>query len=193
MIDVDSLIVAAERDKNLYQELFKAGSFNSPVYNPLMRQCHEENAALLENFIANYGWPFPEVYGQEAHEAAWLIAIHAISKPHFIKQIAAILKVAWQEGKLHGKYYAHFYDRIELYEGREQLYGTHLFESPIGWQAKYLHDPATINERRAIMDLPPLEEWIQEATAGSSGMTDKSEELYKQEFDQWCKNLGWRR
>ena len=192
---IQNLIVATEKDKKIYQELFDAGELDKPVYNPIMKRCHEENADLLEDFLSKYGWPFPAVYDEDTHQAAWFIAIHAISRPALIKKVAGIMYDAYKIGKISGKYYANFYDRIELYEGRKQLYGTHLSPSKIGWQAKYLVEPETVNNRRKELDLQSLEDWINESELEGSGFRDidVDEIAYLQEFDKWCKQTGWRK
>src|SRR5581483_3043519 len=111
--EIQKLLDAVASDKKIYKELFEAGEFNKPGYNPIMKQCHEENADLLEHFLNKYGWPFEKDYGKEVHEAAWFIAIHAISRPQLIKKVAQILHDALAFGAISGKYYANFYDRIE--------------------------------------------------------------------------------
>ena len=100
---------------------------------------------------------------------------------------------AYKSGEISGKYYAHFYDRIELYEGRKQLYGTHLFPTKTGWQAKYLKYPETVHELRATLGLQTLEDWIKESEEEGSGFDDIDEEAYQKEFDTWCKETGWRK
>ena len=49
--EIQQLLEAVAKDKKIYKELFEAGAFNTPVYDPIMKKCHEENAALLEIFI----------------------------------------------------------------------------------------------------------------------------------------------
>ena len=191
--EIQSLLDAVKKDKKIYKELFDAGELNKPVYNAVMKQCHEENADLLEKFLDTYGWPFPDDYGEDVHEAAWFIAIHAVSRPALIKRVAQLMYNAWKSGKISGKYCANFYDRIELYEGRKQLYGTHLFPSESGWQAKYLIDPEMVNDRRKALGLQSLEEWIAESEQEGSGFEDVDEEAYQKEFDLWCKQTGWRK
>lgn len=192
-ITIKNLIDAAERDKVIRKELVDSGELDKPIYNERMKQCHEENADLLEQFLAQHGWPFPDQFGIEAHEAAWFIAIHAIGRPNFIKKIAELLKEAWQQGKLPGRYYVNFYDRIELYEGRLQRYGTHLFPSKDGWYAAHLENPEKVDTYRAEMGMPSLAEWIQEAEEGETGFKETDEELHAKEFDAWCKQVGWRK
>lgn len=39
--EIQNLIDAVEKDKKIYKELFDAGEFNKPVYNPIMKKCHK--------------------------------------------------------------------------------------------------------------------------------------------------------
>lgn len=190
---IHQLIAASEHDKVVRKELADAGELDTPKYNERMKQVHEENADLLEAFLDEYVWPYPDKFGVEAHEAAWFIAIHAVARPWFIKKVAKILEAAWKEGKISGKYYANFYDRIELYEGRKQRYGTHLFPTKDGWQALYLQDPVHVDERRAEVGLQPLADWIAECEADETGYKEVDEEEYQKGFDAWCKEIGWRK
>jgi hypothetical protein len=192
-LKIQQLIAAAKRDKVIYKELLEAGEIDKPGYNERMQQCHEENADLLEAFLDQYGWPFPNTYGIEAHEAAWFIAIHAIARPQFVKKVARILEQAWKEGKISGKYFANFYDRIALYEGRKQRYGTHLFPSKHGWQVMSLEDPAQVDERRASVGLQSLKDWIAECEADETGYRKHDEDEHEREFITWCKEVGWRK
>lgn len=190
---IQQLIDVAERDKVIRKELLIAGELDKPKYNERMKQCHEENADLLEAFLDEYGWPFPDTFGTEAHLAAWFIAIHAIARPYLIKKVAAILQQAWKERKISGKYYANFYDRIALYEGRKQRYGTHLLPSKKGWQVMSLEDSEHVDARRASVDLQPLADWIAECEADETGYRDNDQPEFEEEFIRWCKETGWRK
>lgn len=190
---IQKLLDAASRDKELCEELLQAGEFDKPGYNARMKECHDQNALMLEGFLEKYGWPLPAEYGKKAHKAAWFIAIHAIAHPDLIKKVARILETALKNDQLPGKYYANFYDRIELYEGRQQKYGTHLYPSKVGWQAWNLENPETVNERRKVMGLSTLEDWIKESEDLSTGFKDYDEKFHEDEFVKWCKEVGWRK
>ena len=189
---IQQLIDAAERDRVVRKELLEAGELDKPQYNARMQQVHEENADLLAAFLDTYGWPYPSQYGKEANTAAWFIAIHAIARPPFIKKIGALLEEASKAGKIAGKYYANFHDRIALYEGRKQRYGTHLFPSAMGWQALYLEDPAQVDSWRETIGLPTVADWIAECEADETGYKDIDQTTQQAAFEKWCKAVGWR-
>src|SRR4051812_6051319 len=82
---------ALARDMKFLAELEQTGILHQG-YHPHMRAIHEENAELLETFLQNDGWPYPSKCGHEMHETAWMIAIHAISKPALLKKVLHILE-----------------------------------------------------------------------------------------------------
>jgi hypothetical protein len=187
-----NLIDAAAHDMEVFVELEKTNTlFNG--YNPKMRLVHEQNAQLLEEFIMQYGWPLPLTFGKDVHEAAWLIAIHAISKPGMLKSTLQLLEQALQAGQPVAEEYAKLFDRIALYEGRKQYYGTQFFPSPMGWIARDLLDPENVDERRALLGLSTFLEGKQACGAVQGGIIDETEmERYNTDFLIFLKDSGWR-
>lgn len=186
------LIDAITHDMQVRAELEKEGKLFEG-YHPQMRAIHESNALLLEDFLNHYGWPYPSKYSKEIHEAAWMIAIHAISRPTLMKRVLNILEQALQSGQPVANEYAKFFDRIALYEGRPQMYGTQFFPSPQGWIAKDLYAPQHVDERRAQLGLSNLVEYKKEIGVIAGGFMDAT--ALQQFDDQWIsflKEVGWR-
>lgn len=186
------LVDALAHDMKFRTELEEAGLLNEG-YHPQMRAIHEENAALLEDFLHQYGWPYPSKYGKEVHEAAWMIAIHSISKPALLKKVLYILEKALQAGEPVANEYTKFYDRIALYEGRKQVYGTQFSPSPTGWVAWDLYDPEHVDERRKALGLSTFLENKQECGAGEGGVATAEEiKQYDAYWNTFLKEVGWR-
>ncbi len=186
------LIDALAHDMKFRAELEEAGLLNEG-YHPQMRAIHEENAEFLEDFLDHYGWPYPSKYGKEIHEAAWMIAIHAISKPALLRKVLQILEEALKAGEPVANKYTKFYDRIALYEGHQQVYGTQFAPSPTGWVAWDLYDPEHVDERRKALGLSSFLENKQACGAGEGGFAT-AEELarYDAYWDIFLKEVGWR-
>jgi len=186
------LINALKKDTEIREGLEKNGRIFKG-YDPEMRKCHEENAQLLENYIRKYGWPFPSKFGHEVHEAAWFIAIHAISKPKLLKQTLNILKEGLDKGEKVASEYAKLFDRIALYEGGKQVYGTHFFPSPNGFYARNLEDSANVDKRRASLGLSSFLEGKIDVGADKGGfITEKEEKEHDESFTGFFKEVGWR-
>jgi len=190
--DTSALFEAVERDKQMFAELEKTGKLHKG-YDPAMRALHEQNAVLLEQFFDTYGWPIPSQFGGEVHEAAWFIAIHAISKPHILKRALHLLEQALHNGEQVAQEYAKLFDRIELYEGRKQRYGTQFAPSPAGWYAWDLEDPEQVDVRRAALGLSTFLEGKEACGAGEGGFISQEEQdCFEADFLLFLQETGWR-
>ncbi len=107
----------AADDLRLREDLAADGSLFQG-YHPRMRAVHERNADRLEAIIANSGWPNVASVGQEASEAAWLIAQHAISRPKLMRATLALLRDSRSAGSVAPWRLAMLEDRICMFEGR---------------------------------------------------------------------------
>ena len=129
-------------------------------YHPEMEAVHRENAERLTNVIASYGWPGRALVGEDGADAAWRIAQHAISEPARMRAWLPMIEEAAERGEVSRVHAAMLMDRIRVYEGRPQLYGTQydwsedgLFLTPmIG-----IEDPEHLDDRRRMIGLPPME------------------------------------
>ncbi len=86
---------------------------------------------------------------------------------------------------------AYLFDRIAMYEGRPQRYGTQPLLCPDGkyrrWQTE---NPEALNQRRASMGLPPVLDDPPE-----SEPTDESRakyEIWARGYTEWLQETGWR-
>lgn len=184
---------ATEHDMRVRAELEKAGLLNDG-YNPTMRAVHESNAQLLEAFIAHYGWPYPSKYGKKIHRAAWFIAIHAISRPHILRMALQLLKDALDAGEAVATEYAKLFDRIALYEGRQQYYGTQFWPTTTGWSAYNLYEPEHVDERRKQLGMSTFLEGKKECGADTGGIVTQEEmERDNAHYNSFLREYGWRR
>jgi hypothetical protein len=119
---------------------------------------HVKNATRLNEIITLQGWPTEENVGKDGAEAAWLIAQHAIGDPQLQRQSLPLLRSAAASGHVPMWHAAYLADRIALYEGRPQRYGTQWVDDPIDGRTRpwKLVDSDRVNEFRADVGLPPL-------------------------------------
>ena len=187
------LVAAALKDRETRARLAAAGVLFDG-YNREMEAVHLENAALLEEAIAAIGWPGRAKVGDEGAGAAFLIAQHAISRPDLQRRALALVLEsipAHQANPLDAAYLA---DRIALYEGRPQIFGTQF-----DWDADGLMSPAAIadeagvDEMRANVGLPPLAEAIAAMRASTSDEKPPADLAQRRvEFEAWARRVGWR-
>lgn len=190
------LVAAAQCDLQTRARLAKSGAlFNG--YHPEMEAVHNDNARLLESAIeAIGGWPVRSKFGDDGASAAFVIAQHAISLPHFQRRMLALLLEAAETGELNAVDTAYLSDRIAVFEGKPQLFGTQFDWDESGQLSPApVRDPLGLDERRASVGLPPMAEMIasiraQAAADGETAPPDLSQR--RADFEAWARRVGWR-
>lgn len=187
------LISLARRDFETRQRLAADLSLFDG-YHPEMQAVHEENAAILDRAIQERGWPTSAMVGEDGAEAAWLIMQHAIGLPEFQRKCFKLLKEAAATGEIPPWQPAFLLDRILILERKPQVYGTGFDWDEDGLMSpRPIADPASVDERRAAVGLPPLAE----ATARHRVQAEKepkpaSYSERQRSMEEWAKSVGWR-
>lgn len=165
-------------------------------YHPEIEAVHAENAALLLRAFDDIGWPGRRDYGDDGAGAAFLILQHAIGHPEVQRRGLALLLDAIPEGQANPLDAAYLADRIAVFEGSEQTFGTQFdWDSNGQLSPAPVRDPAKLDERRANVGLPPMAETIAHmranaAAEGQSAPTDL--EARRTAFEAWARKAGWR-
>ena len=164
-------------------------------YDSEMEALHNSNARELNELMAIIGYPTAEKVGQEASEAAWLIIQHSIGQPDFMKKAAKLLEEAVQEGVADPQSLAYLTDRIAVFEGRPQLYGTQFDWDDNGeMHPTQLDDFNKVNQRRKAIGFNTLEEQaaiMKERVKNENQRPPKDIEERKRVYDEWRKSVGW--
>ena len=148
------LIRMREEDLALRQSLLDAGELLDG-YHPRMEAMHRSHAESLREIIARIGYPTVRKVGADASNAAWLIVQHAIGEPDFMREICARLRSLAPEDA-DPRNAAFLEDRIRMYEGRPQLYGTQFdFDDSGVLSPVPFDDREAVNRRRAALGDPP--------------------------------------
>ena len=111
----------------------------------------------LRETLDRYGWPPISAVGEEAANAAWLLAQHA-DDLEFQVRCHNLMRDAAAVGEADRGSLAYLSDRVDVRHGRPQRYGTQhewrdgrAVPSPIA-------DPDSVDARRAAVGLPTLAE-----------------------------------
>src|SRR5580765_5883849 len=153
------LLQRVEQDQAIRNELIKKG-IEHPDESVLarMKTIDAANTERMRAIVRQYGWPGPEVVGQDGTEAAFLLVQHADLA--FQKEMLPLVEESYKSGKLSGQSYALLLDRVLVGEGKPQVYGTQVKE----WKDKEpvlqpIEDEANVDKRRAEVGLFPLSEY----------------------------------
>ncbi len=153
------LVALAKDDLSVRDELVADGTLGSYGYHPRMEAVHKGNAARLATIIEQYGWPGISLVGEEGAWAAWLIAQHSIGNPPFMRHCLSLLKQAVSNSEVISWQILILEDRICMYEGKLQIYGTQFQPSKNGELNPYpIENPESVNDRRLAVGLNTLEE-----------------------------------
>lgn len=183
-----------EKDDKLRAKLIENKTLSNG-YNREMKAIHNSNAKKLNRIIDVIGFPTSEKIGEEASNAAWLIIQHSIGQPDFMKKWAALMEIEVKNGQADKINFAYLTDRIAVFEGNPQRYGTQF-----DWDENGEMSPAKIdeydkvNERRKAIGLNSLEEQIKvmrERVKTENQRPPKDYEERKREYDEWRKSVGW--
>ncbi|MES3030756.1 MAG: DUF6624 domain-containing protein [Pseudomonadota bacterium] len=188
-----NLIALAEKDRLTRKRLIAEGALFEG-YHPEMQALHESNADRLAEIIPTYGWPTSEIVGPDGAEAAWLIVQHAISRPAFQKACLTHLQEAADAGSAPPWQPAMLLDRIRMFEGLPQIYGTQFDWDDAGEMSPVpIQDPVSVDDRRAKIGLPSLKESLTKYRARlrpENRPTDLAR--HAAERQEWLVKAGWR-
>jgi hypothetical protein len=193
----DRLLAMAARDLEVRSRLAADGSLFDG-YHPEMRVVHEGNADALAEYIAERGWPTAAQVGDDGAEAAWLIVQHAISRPALCRQALPELQRLGVSGAVPRWQAAYLEDRIRVFEGRQQVYGTSFDWDEDGLMSpRPIEAPDQVDERREAVGLGPLQdavgrhraesrsEWKPEWRPADMGRR-------RREIEAFARAVGWR-
>ena len=188
------IIALKDADLEFRNKLIKAGQLGEG-YNNEMAKIHNQNAKTLDEIIEKIGYPTVAKVGEEASEAAWMVIQHAIAQPEFMKNCLLLLENAVRENQANPKNLAYLTDRIAVFEGKSQLYGTQFdWDENGNLSPNPIDDLAKVNQRRKAIGLNSLEEQteaIRSRVKNENQSPPKDFEKRKQEMETWKKNVGW--
>jgi hypothetical protein len=185
------LLALEAEDLRVRAELFQQGA-PAQGYHPTMEAVHRTNAVRLREIIDHAGWPGRQLVGEDGARAAWLIAQHAIGEPDFQRRCLVLLKQSAARGDVPAHQPAYLEDRIRVFEGRGQLYGTQFEPDAEGNSVPSLiEDPEHLEERRRTVGLRPLADQPPQ-TSQSDANSPEIRQKVEREWEEWLRRVGWR-
>ncbi|MBF6607932.1 MAG: hypothetical protein ITG00_04245 [Flavobacterium sp.] len=118
---------------------------------------HKEIVAILDT----QGWVGSDKVGKKANQALFLVIQHADLETQ--KRYLPMMRDAVKAEKANPASLALLEDRIELREGRRQIYGSQIGRHPITNEHYVLplRDPENVDERRAAVGLGPMSQYTE--------------------------------
>jgi hypothetical protein len=149
-------------DEALHAELLRRVKRDQAARKALdfqaMQVVDAENLPWLRQVVAERGWPGSSLVGVDGAHAMWLMVQHATDDLPFMRHCLDLLTAAVAAGEASVTDQAFLTDRVLLFEGEQQVYGTQMARRGGKWVADNLRDPDTVDERRAAVGMGPLAE-----------------------------------
>lgn len=188
-------IIALERaDLDLRDRLVQSSQLGVG-YNKEIAALHQSNARQLEEIISVIGYPTVDLVGEKGSAAAWLVIQHAIGQPNFMRRCCRLLEKAVEAGQANPVHLAYLSDRIAIFEGKAQHYGTQFDWDETGvLSPQLIDDRAEVNEKRRSIGLNTLEEQtklLRQRVNDEGQSPPKNMEDRKRAYDQWRRVAGW--
>ena len=134
------------------------------------------NVIQVESIIKKYGWLGSEKIGSQANSTLFMVIQH--SGLSIQTKYLPFMREAVKKGNAKAKSLALLEDRVAIFQGEMQNYGSQIFWSKI--TNKYfilpLADPNNVDKRRAEVGLEPLSEYV------SNWNIQWNAEEYKRDF-----------
>jgi hypothetical protein len=182
------LLALVARDDAVRARLLAEGSLFEG-YHPEMEAVHRANAARLRELIGIHGWPGRGRVGPAAAHAAWRIVQHAIGEPEFLR---AMLPIVAEDPETPRAEVAMLEDRIRVFEGKLQRYGTQFDWNDEGTALVPMvgvEDAVSVDERRESVGLPPMV-WRRQPGDGERPPRDPAAK--RRAAEAWLRRVGWR-
>lgn len=157
---LDSIYTEDQMSRVRMDTIQKQYGFDSKEMKSLISTMNEKDSVNLikvKSILDQYGWLGPDVIGGQGNTTLFLVIQHADLKTQ--EKYLPMMREAVKNGKAEGSQLALLIDRVEMYNGRPQIYGSQLNGENGKYKFYEILDEANVNKRRAEVGLEPLEEY----------------------------------
>ncbi len=117
---------------------------------------------ILKTIFKKIGYPTNEKVGKQSSGNFFILVQHSDSDVNFQEQMLKEITKELNKNNVSKRNYAYLTDRVQLAQGKSQVYGTQVDYNTNIAQAfpKNLMDSINVNKRRKEVGLEPIEEYL---------------------------------
>lgn len=119
----------------------------------------EKNRSRLKEIFKEHGFPTRKLVGKDAMQGVFLMIQHSDGDKEWQKSQLSNIEKAVKNGDMDGQSYAYLYDRIQINNGENQLYGTQFSKvDPINKVVELAEteDMENLDKRRMEIGMMPI-------------------------------------
>lgn len=154
----DELLEMQERDKKARSSIINIKDPSDKLWT-VVEEIDTQNGQKLKTIINKYGWPGVSLVGLDGSSALWLLIQHQDQNIDFQKQCLELLKIAVNEYEAASESLAYLIDRVNINEGKPQIYGTQWVEEGGKLSLYSVEDIEYLDQRRLQMGLCTMIEY----------------------------------
>jgi hypothetical protein len=158
---LDSILQIDQKDRSIIMSVRKEFGNKSDTIKKLMKiMTYNDSINLIKvtKILDQYGWLGSNVVGYNGNTALFLVIQH--SNKNIMEKYFPMMKDAVKKGNAEPELFALLVDRIEMLNGRPQIYGSQM-QIIDGKRVLYkIIDEKNVNKRRAEVGLGSLEEYL---------------------------------
>lgn len=147
---IDSLYMADQRTAEI-----RPGDSAAAAFQRVIRT----NFPIVKTILEKYGFPGYDLTGKESSGNYFLLVQHSDFDLAFQKKALKLMKQQVHNKNASGQNYAYLIDRININEGKPQVYGTQIIMSG-DTKIKPCIDIANLDKRRKSVGLTSIKEYL---------------------------------
>ena len=138
-------------------------SKDDETYAQRQHEMDAQNLIKIEAILQKYGWLGEDVVGNKGSNAFFSVLQH--SEPETMEKYLPVIRKAAAEKKAKPSQLALFEDRVNMYQGKKQIYGSQIrftYNDDGSRKCKVyaIEDPINVDKRRAEIGLQPIAEYV---------------------------------
>ncbi|MEM1120718.1 MAG: DUF6624 domain-containing protein [Bacteroidota bacterium] len=150
--EVKSVAINCGEKQQILQQVYESDQADGR--QTINHEQDEQNLAIIISLIETCGMPTLKEVSRQQMMAIWSVIQH--SDKFFMKKYLPLLEESTRNGDLAPSMIALTKDRVLMYEGKPQIYGSQVVNGKL-WD---LYEPAYVNQRRKEVGLEPMEDYL---------------------------------
>ena len=147
-----------EELKTTLRRMVQDDQFFRQKDNPDTNEIDIKHNHILKEIIQKIGWP----KGEEESQYMWILVQHQDEDLNFQKECLILLEEAVQQENASPIPLAYLTDRIRVFEGQNQIYGTQWKYENNKWSLCSVENMGELNERLERFGMPSIEKYKQD-------------------------------